>query len=84
MFFEEPSKESSSEVSNLEALQENAVPTQTPSSCNFYHEQIANQQVNICFFLFWLYSPASLLMFYLHSWILSWLKLSFMISLSVN
>ncbi|KAK6130476.1 hypothetical protein DH2020_035790 [Rehmannia glutinosa] len=40
MFFEEPSKE----VSNIEVLQVNAVPTQTPDPCNFYNEQVANQQ----------------------------------------
>ncbi|KAL0414642.1 UNVERIFIED_CONTAM: hypothetical protein Sradi_1665900 [Sesamum radiatum] len=44
MFFEEPSKESSSEVSNLEILQVNAVPQQTSSPSNCYHEQVANQQ----------------------------------------
>ncbi|KAI3469447.1 hypothetical protein Pfo_026110 [Paulownia fortunei] len=44
MFFEEPSKELGSEVSNLEVLQVNAVPQQTSSPCNFYHEQVANQQ----------------------------------------
>ncbi|XP_011090857.1 uncharacterized protein LOC105171438 isoform X2 [Sesamum indicum] len=44
MFFEETSKESSCEVSNLEILQANAVPQQTSSPSNCYHEQVANQQ----------------------------------------
>lgn len=47
MFFEEPSKESSSEVSNLEALQVNVAPAQTSSPGNFNQEQVANQQVNV-------------------------------------
>ncbi|KAG8370054.1 hypothetical protein BUALT_Bualt14G0077700 [Buddleja alternifolia] len=43
MFYEEW-KESSTEVSKLEALQVNAVPTQTPSPSIFHQEQVANQQ----------------------------------------
>ncbi|PIN16044.1 hypothetical protein CDL12_11313 [Handroanthus impetiginosus] len=44
MFFEESNKDLRSEVSNLEALQVNAAPTQTSSPSNVFHEQVGNQQ----------------------------------------